>query len=424
MPVSAQGISEFIGASGPLVGGVHVNEQSALGLPAVWRSVSLVAGTCAAIPLHPYRKAPDSRVPLTSGFVYDLLEKPHPDIPPYEFWELVYAHRLLWGNAYLRTLKNNAGVIKELWPIHPARVRVGRGSIGQYNEVGQKVYLVDGTEPYGDDAILHLPGFGYDGICGVGPVRIMRQAFALGMAAEEFGARFFANGTLATGILQTEQRLDQEAADALLSKWRSKRAGLDKSHDVLILDSGAKFEQLTIPPDDAQFLQTRTFQTGEVERMFGVPPFLMFDTEKTTSWGTGLEQQMTGWVKFDLNRYYTPVEQRLSRVLGTSTQYVRYNVEGLLRGDSATRSEFYRKLWEMGVLSTNEIRELEERDRVDGGDMRYRPLNMGELGTADEAAGNPPPPQPTRTAPAPAPAPETAPEESPDEPRTPTLSHS
>lgn len=425
VPISSDSIVDFIGGDLTSHAGVSVSETSSLGIPPVWRATTLVAGTCASMPLHAYAKEGDSREPLTSGAVVDILEKPHPDIPPYEFWEMVYAHRALWGNAYLLKLRDGSGTLKELWPIHPARVKAGRGSIGKPNEIGQKVYLIDGKEPHTDDTILHLPGFGYDGICGVSVVRVLRQGIALGIAAEEYGARLFGNGTLATGVLQTEQRLDQEQADTILKRWRSKRAGLDKSHDIIVLDSGAEFKQLTIPPDDAQFLQTREFQITEIGRIFGVPPFLMYATEKSTSWGTGLEQQAIGWVKFDLRRWYMPVEQRLTAALGTGKQYVRYSVDGLLRGDSAARATWYQQMWQLGAFSTNEIRALEELDPVEGGDARYRPLNMGELGEFEsgDTANDPttpfaPPPPP----PPPAPAP--TPEEDPNETKRKRAAHS
>lgn len=386
VPLSSPRIIEYL--NGPKsTSGVHVTEGTSLGMPAVWRSVTLIAGTCASLPLKAYRRGDDSRQPLASGYVADLLDGPHPDTPPYEFWETVYAHVLLWGNAYIRVLRNSLNQPKELWAIHPSRVRAGRTSSRYsdvYSDVGVKVYEVDGGDTVLTDAeLLHIPGFGYDGICGVSPIRIARQGVGLALAAEEYGARLFGNGSLATGILQTEQRLTEEQADTLHARWRAKRAGLDKAHEVVVLDKGAKFTQLSIPPQDAQFVESRRFQITEVGRMFGVPPFLLYETEKSTSWGTGLEQQALGWVKYDLRRWYIRVEQRLTKMLGPKTTYVRYNVEGLLRGDTASRSAWYSSLWQVGALSTNDIRELEDQPPVDGGDMRYRPLNFGRLGEAD-----------------------------------------
>lgn len=381
-PLTSTTLLEVFGGS-PTSAGVSVTETGSLGLPAVWRAVNLIAGTASSLPLHAYRSLPTGgreRVP-DSHRAARFLDFPHPDMTPLELWEIIYAHLMLWGNAYCRMLGSPETPLKELWPIHPARVRVGRAS-----ETGQKVYEIDGgREVHGDGTILHIPGFGYDGICGVSPVRAARQGLALALAAEEFGARFFGNGSLATGVLQTEQRLDSKTADAIQSRWRAKRTGLSTAHDTIILDSGAKFHQLSIPPEDAQFLQTRSFQVSEIARMFGVPPHMLMDTEKSTSWGTGIEQQSIGFVVYTLRPWLSRVEQRMTKVLKPQAVYARYSVEGLLRGDSAQRAAFYKSLWEIGALSTNEIRELEERTPVEEGDVRYRPLNFGELGSTDAA---------------------------------------
>jgi len=379
VPLTSTSLLDWIG--GPRShSGVSVTETNSLGLPAVWRAVNLIAGTAASLPLHAYRVDDNAaRVRVASGQAADLLRQPHPDMTPFELWETAFTHQLLWGNAYLRKLRDPLGRVRQLWPIHPGRVRAGRTS-----DVGHKVYVLDGgKETHTDESILHLPGFGYDGVCGVSPIRAARQGLGLALAAEEYGAKLFGNGSLATGILQTEQRLTSEQADAIHSRWKAKRSGLGSAHETIILDSGAKFHQLTIPPEDAQFLQSRSFQISEVARMFGVPPHMLMDTDKSTSWGTGIEQQSIGFVVYTLRPWLTRVEQRVSAMLNPQAVYARFSVEGLLRGDSAQRAAFYKQMWEIGVLSTNEIRELEERAAVDEGDVRYRPLNMGRLGEFD-----------------------------------------
>jgi HK97 family phage portal protein len=397
VPISSATILEFLGGQ-KSAAGVSVSETKSMGMPAVWRAVTLNAGTAASLPLHAYRKGDGTREPLTSGQAADLLDNPHPDMTPFELWEIAYGHLQLWGNAYFRKLRNEFGQVVELWPIHPSQVRVGRDS-----ESALKIYEITDAhgrqDPATDQTILHIPGFGYDGICGVSPIRAARQGLGLAIAAEEYGARLFGSGSLASGILQTEQRLDQGQADALKLRWKQKASGLANAHEAIVLDSGAKFQQLTIPPEDAQFIETRRFQISEIGRLFGVPAFLMGETEKSTSWGTGLEQQATGWVMFDLRRLLIRVEQRLSQMLRPGPVYARYSVEGLLRGDSAARAAWYKAMWEIGVFSTDDIRELEERAPVKGGDVRYRPLNMGVLGEAD-APPAPAPPQPPPTRPA------------------------
>lgn len=378
LPLTSETLLQYLGIE-ETYSGKNVNEVTALGMAAVWRAVQVSTSVPAALPFHAFREVEDKRVRAV-GHSARLMDDPHPDMTPYEFWQTIYVHRRLWGNAYVRKLRNQLGQVQEMWPIHPGRVRVGRES-----EAGRKVYVIDGVkEVLSDREVLHLPGMGYDGVCGVSPIRAARQSIGLGLAAEEYGARLFGSGSLATGILQTEQRLTQKQADSLSQRWKEKRTGLESSHGTVVLDKGAKFHQLTIPPQDAQFLESRRFQVIEVCRWFGLPPFLMFETEKSTSWGTGLEQQALGWVKFDLQPDLVSVEQRVTKhVLRPQPVYARYSLEGLLRGDSKARAAFYQSMWNLGALSTNEIRAYEDLEPVEGGEARYRPLNMGALGTYD-----------------------------------------
>ncbi len=359
--------------------GVSVTEEKALGLSAVFRAVNVVAGTIASLPIHAFRDSNGARTPVSSSHAAArLLAAPHPDMTPFELWETVIAHMMLWGNAYLWLRRDGAGQITELWPVHPGRIRAGRTSDLR------KVYQLDGGDIELDDRrILHLPSFGYDGVSGVSPVRLAKEGLGLAMAAEQYGARLFGSGSLATGVLQTDQRLTQDQADALQVRWRQKHSGLSSAHETIVLDSGAKWTQLSIPPEDAQFLESRSFQVSEVARLFGVPPHMLMDTEKVTSWGTGIEQQSIGFVVYTLRTWLVRFEQRLSRILTPQPVYAHVTVEGLLRGDSAQRAAFYSSMFQMGALSTNEIRDLEEMTPVDGGDVRYRPLNMGALGTTD-----------------------------------------
>jgi HK97 family phage portal protein len=385
IPLTSDVLLQYLGLEQKTFSGKNVNEVTALGLPAVWRAMQVTCNVPAALPFHAYREVGDSRIRAV-GHAARLMDDPHPDMTAFEFWQTVFFHRRSWGNAYVRKLRNPLSQIQEMWPIHPGRVKAGRES-----EAGRKVYAIDGgKEVLSDNEILHLPGLGYDGVCGVSPIRAARESIGMGLAAQEYGARLFGSGSLATGILQTEQRLTQAQADRLAQRWKDKRSGLTSAHETVVLDKGAKWTQLTIPPGDAQFLESRRFQVVEVCRWFGLPPFLMFETEKSTSWGTGLEQQALGWVKFDLGPELTAVEQRVTKhVLRPQPVYAKYALEGLLRGDSKARSAFYTSMWNLGALSTNEIRAFEEQPPVEGGDVRYRPLNMGELGTTDSGQTDP-----------------------------------
>lgn len=389
VPLTSATLLDWLG--GPKsASGVTVTEQNSLGIAAVWRAVNLIAGTSASLPLHAYARVGDARTKVgldqtgPLGRAAQLLDDPHPDMTPMELWELAYGHIALWGNTYLRKLGSPGNPLAELWPVQPSRVRVGRVS-----DTGRKIYVIDGTEVHYDDTILHIPGFGYDGICGVSPICAAREGLGLAMAAEQYGAKLFGSGSLATGILQTEQRLTSSQADAIQRRWREKRAGLASAHETIVLDRGANFTQLSIPPEDAQFIESRRFQISEIARIFGVPPHMLMDTDKSTSWGTGIEQQSIGFVVFTLRPWLTRVEQRLSREFKVQGAYARYSLEGLLRGDSAQRAAFYQSMWETGAFSINEIRALEDMAPIEGGDVHYRPLNFGPLdaeATTDVAA--------------------------------------
>jgi HK97 family phage portal protein len=384
-PLTSATLVDFL--SGPaLASGVTVSDTGSLAMSAVYRSVALISGVSAALPLHVFRTGTRDRMRSP------LLENPHPDLTPLELWRLTYVHRCLWGNAYLQKVRDSVGRTQWLYPITPSRVRVGKARPTAANPSG-KVFEVendDGArEVLTSTDIFHLPAMGYDGVCGVSPVRLARQGIGLGLAAEEYGARLFGSGSLMSGILQTEQRLDQAKAEQLSARWEAKVAGLARSHKTALLDSGTKFQPLTMPNTDAQFLESRNFQTADVARFFGVPAFLMGLTEKATSWGTGLEQQATGWVTFDLHpQWLAPTEQRITKELTGSGVDAKYKVQGLLRGDSAARAEFYRVMREVGAMSANDIRDLEDMPPIDHGDTYLQPLNMAPLGSEGTPAGS------------------------------------
>lgn len=378
IPLTSTALLDWI--DGPAnASGKRVTEKSALTFSAVWRCTALISGVSSALPLHMYRDGTHDRV--TS----QLLKNPHPELTALELWRLTYVHKALWGNAYVQKVRDQGGRLRELWPITPDRVRVDRVKPTEANPSGKLFDVVDDWGVHHARTpreILHLPGMGYDGICGVSPVRAAQQAIGLGLAAEEYGARLFGSGNLMSGILQTEQRLTADQADALKQRWKAKMSGLDKSHEVAVLDSGASFQQVSMPAKDSQFLESRTFEVEEIGRWFGVPHFLLGLTAKSTSWGTGLEQQAIGWVKFDLHpTWLAPTEQRVTKeLLGPSVE-ARYKIEGLLRGDSAARSQFYNVMRQVGAFSANDIRDLEDLPPIPDGDVYLQPMNMVPLGS-------------------------------------------
>ena len=372
-PLTAANLVEVLDGS-PSSSGIKVTETSALRHIAVFRCVELRAGTMAQLPIKAFRK--DSRERVINA---PVLDDPHPELTRFEVWETAYTHIDLWGNAYLRKLRDGAGRIRYLWPIHPARVRVDLVNPTS-NAPGGKVFQVRDTDgywhPYTSYEILHLPGFGYDGRYGLSRIQLGARAIELGLAAEDYAARFFGNGTNLSGILTSDQTLTQEQADVVKQRWREKHGGNSKAHDIAVLGAGTKFQPVSIPAKDAQLLESQQASIGHIATLFGLPPHAIGDVERSTSWGTGIEQQTIGMVQFTFQPMLTRVEQRLTKEVVQPTNpnvYVEYVVEGLLRGDAASRAAFYSQMRQMKAMTANEVRSRENLEPYEGGDVFENP---------------------------------------------------
>lgn len=395
-PISSAALVEWLGGQ-PLDAGVAVTPSSSMNMSAVWRSVMVTAGVAAALPLHAYKSGTLERVESP------MLTDPHPEMTNVEVWQLLHAHRLLWGDGIAQKLRTRAGgPVRELWPVSPWRVqRIARVKPTEANPGGKEFDIIDDAGVLHRDLttrdIFHVPGFSTDGVRGRSVISHAAQGIGLALAAEKSAARFFGRGAQLSGVLTTEQRLEQDQADALKERWHAKVGGVDNSHEIAVLDSGAKFQTMTMPYRDAQLLESRRFAVAEMARWFGVPLFLLFETERSTSWGTGLEQQAQGWVTFDLYpQHLARVEARVTKELTRPGEYAKYSVQGLLRADSLARAEFYRVMREVGALNADEIRELEDRSPIaDGSGQTYlQPANMQPLGTIPPVKQPPLPPPP------------------------------
>lgn len=369
----------------PTSSGVQVNESGAFSSSiAVYRAIALLSGLIAGLPLEAFRianKTPVVVAPLTDhqGVAYTQ----------FELWELVAAHLLGWGNAYVEKVRDSMGRIDYLRPLYPERVKP-RLMPGDNGLPPAKVFEVT-TEigkpptPYTSYELMHIPGLGYDGLMGLSPIGVARQAVGIANAAEDLAGRLYANGNLMSGILTTDRVLEQGQADALKTRWREKMLGAKHAHDVAVMDAGTKFQPLSISPEDAQFLQTRRWQTTEIARLYGIPPHLLGDVERSTSWGTGIEQQNIGLVMYTVRSWLHRIEQRVSlEIVQPQTQVARFNVNGLLRGDAAGRASYYASGIQWGWLTRNEARSGENMQPIDGLDEPLTPVNMqaGDL-TAD-----------------------------------------
>lgn len=364
--------------------GMTVTEKTALKEATVWRCVSILANGAASVPLKAYREGSFDPVTIT------LLQNPHPDLTPFEFWRLTFVHRILWGNHYSEKVFDGSGRVARLIPIDPTRVTVGRRN-------GQKIFEVQRGSDGGlqkvtltSDEVFHLPGMGYDGLKGLSMIEMAAQAIGLSMAAERHGAQFFGRGTSLSGVLQTDKSLNQEQSDAIKARWRAKMTGPGAAHDIAVLDNGAKFEKISMSAADAQFVESRDFQTNEICRWFGVPPHMVGSVDRTTSWGTGIEQQAIGFIQHTLGPdWLVPTEQRVTKdLLRDPKVYARYSVEEMLRGDAASRITYYQGMHSMGAFSANDVLAGERMPPVPGGDTRKQPMNMTKLGDPTNGQGN------------------------------------
>jgi HK97 family phage portal protein len=370
--------------SGDLPGisaGVTVNQTTAMRVIAVNACVKLISETIAALPLQTFNRNDDSRTPIrkpSESYVYD---QPNPEMTPMEFWEQVFCSLLLDGNSFSETVRNRASMIAELWPIDPQAVHIDR------DKRGNKVFEVPGEGTFTTTQILHIPAFRRPGMDrGMSPIAAAREGIGVSIAAERLAGRFFGNGSVLSGLLEVDADLSGKPAvvDALVANFSRLHSGTENAFKVGVIDNNATFRQLSIPPEDLQFMEARKFQVVEICRLYQVPPHMVADVERSTSWGTGIEQQGIQFVVYSLMRWIRRTEQAISKfLLPTRDRYARWNVSGLLRGDSAARVAYYSAGRRDGWLTPNDILRLEEmppRDDEGGDDYLATPTGSAPNG--------------------------------------------
>lgn len=285
----------------------------------------------------------------------------------------------LHGNAYSQIVRDPSGRVTGLWPIHPSRVTPERhqGKIRYRVSVGSDYKYVAAAD------MLHIPALGFDGLIGLSPIRMARQAIGLSMAAEKFGARFFGSGTNLGGILKHPSNLSKPAQERLKAQIESRHQGGDKSHGIMILEEDMELQNITIPPEDSQFIETRKFQVSEIARIFRVPPHMIGDLERATF--SNIEHQSIQFVQHTIRPWLVRWEQALKMRLLGGDLYAEFNVEGLLRGDTKSRYEAYSIARQNGWMSANDILRMENMNPIPGGDTYLQPLNMEPVGEKQEA---------------------------------------
>ena len=373
----------FLGGS---TSGKTVTERSAMQMTAVYSCVRILAEAIAGLPLHLYTYKEDGGKEKAIGHPLYLLlhDEPNPEMSSFVFRETLMTHLLLWGNAYAQIIRNGKGEVVALYPLMPNRMTVDRDSSGQLFYSYQMnnsdaPTMKTGTVILKPSDVLHIPGLGFDGLVGYSPIAMAKNAIGLAIATEEYGAKFFANGATPGGLLEYPGTVKDP--DRVRESWNKGFSGSQNAGKVAILEEGMKYTPISIAPEQAQFLETRKFQINEIARIFRVPPHMVGDLEKSSF--SNIEQQSLEFVKYTLDPWVVRWEQSLSRALFTPEEkkqyFFKFNVEGLLRGDYQSRMNGYATARQNGWMSANDIRELENLDRIPaelGGDLYLINGNM------------------------------------------------
>lgn len=370
------------------ISGVVVDADTALKISTVWACVGLLAETIASLPLVVFRYVgDDGRERARSNPLYTILhDQPNQTQTAAEFREMMTGHVLLRGNAYAQIVPGARGAVDQLIPIHPDRVtKIEKLPNGRLR---YQIRQDDNTsKPYNQEDIFHLRGPSKDGIAGMSVIDYARDSFGLTIAAERYGSRFFRNGSTPNGLLKTNKTLTSGAASRLKTGWQTAHSGTNQN-SVAVLEEGLEWQQIGIPPEQAQFLGTREFQAEDVCRWFRVPPHMVGLTSKATSWGSGIEQMSIGFVTYTLMPWLTRWKQTISKdlILATNIYFADFIVEGLLKGDITSRYGAYAVGRQWGWLSKNDVRRLENMNPIPDGDDYLTPMNMttGQPAVADQ----------------------------------------
>ena len=384
--------SFFLGAT---TSGKYVTEQSAMQITAVYSCVRILSEAVASLPLQFYRYTETGgKEKATDKPLYFLLhDEPNPEMTSFVFRETLMTHLLLWGNAYAQIIRNGKGEVVALYPLMPDRMKVDRDERGKLyyeytvyqsddvsgrkktDRVGKTVKLT----PYD---VMHIPGLGFDGLVGYSPIAMAKNAIGLAIAAEEYGSTFFANGGRPSGVLEMPGTLKNP--DNVRESWQRAYGGSGNANRIVVLEEGMKYSPIAIPPEQAQFLETRKFQIDEIARIFRVPPHMVGDLDKSSF--SNIEQQSLEFVKYTLDPWVCRWEQAMAKALlypeEKKIYFFKFNVDGLLRGDYESRMNGYSTARQNGWMSANDIRELENLDRIPaelGGDLYLINGNMTKL---------------------------------------------
>ncbi|HPJ03274.1 MAG TPA: phage portal protein [Candidatus Limiplasma sp.] len=363
----SQALAFYFGSS---ASGKSVTPRSAMQMSAVYACVRVIAETVASLPLHVYHYTSSGKEKSLDHPLYSILhDEPNSEMTSFVWRETTLTHLLLWGNAYSQIIRSGRGKIIGLYPLLPDKVQVDRDASGmliyEYTTRDSKLVRLRPED------VLHIPGLGFDGVMGYSPIALEKNAIGLGIAAEEYGSKFFAHGATPSGVLTHPNTVKNPSA--LRESWNAAYGGSSNTGKVAILEENMKFERISMPNNEAQFLESRKFQVNEICRIYRVPPHMIGDLEHATF--SNIEHQSISFAMHTIRPWLVRMEQSLNRALFSDKEkgvyYVRFNIDGLMRGSYKERMEGYAIGRQNGWLSANDIRELENMnpiEKADGGD--------------------------------------------------------
>ena len=367
--------------------GEMVNERSAMQIATVYACVRLLAESMAGLPLHLYRytdaKEQNKEKAKDHPLYKILYRQPNEEMSSFTFRETMMTHLLLWGNAYAQIIRDGRNNVLALYPLQPDQMEVDRDKQGRiiyiYHAYSDDVPgLQDKDYIFRADEIFHIPGLGFNGLIGFSPIAMMKNALGTAIAVEKYGSSFFKNGAQPSGVLEHPGVLKNP--EKIRQNWSDVYGGANNAHKVAVLEEGMSYKPISLPPEDSQFLSTRQFGVNEICRIFRVPPHMVQDLSHATF--SNIEHQSIDYVVYTLTPWLSRFEQAITKDLllpsEQDTLFPRFNVDGLLRGDYASRSSGYASGISNGYLSPNDVRRLENMDLIPaekGGDDYY--LNGG-----------------------------------------------
>lgn len=374
----------------PTASGVVVNEHTAMKVSAVYRCVALLSGTIASLPCEVYRLARGGKAePAVDHPAYYLLHNEACALmTAHQFWRTFLWSAFMHGNGYALVGRTALGTPKSLSWIAPYRCMPELND--DKTRLRYRMMLSNGESAVFDqDDVLHWTFLGWDGVKGMSPMDCARGAIALAVAGQEFNERFFSQGNAADYAFEFPQKFDSEQAKRFYDTWERNHTGLSRSRMPIVADNGAKVTRLDFKADESQLMESRSFQVEDICRFYGVPPHMVGHTSKSTSWGTGIEEQTLGFVKFTLRDILKGLEQEIDRKLLRSAKfYSKFNLDALLRADSKGRADFYKAALggtqNPGFMTVNEVRALENLAPLEGGDELHAPESAGQSDTTNQ----------------------------------------